>query len=87
MLEKADNDGKIFLGVDATGKAIWTTEEEQEHDARNLQKWQRAKFAKELGFNPDTTDKAELAMIDKKYEEMIKEVNEWNEEGAENNRY
>lgn len=32
MIEKADNDGKIFLGVDATGKAIWTTEEEQEQD-------------------------------------------------------
>jgi hypothetical protein len=43
------------------------------------QAWQRSMFAKELGFDPNTKDKAELATIDEKYEAMRQEVNEWNE--------
>lgn len=32
-----------------------------------------------MGFDPDTKDKAELAAIDKKYEDMIRELTEWND--------
>jgi hypothetical protein len=59
---------------------IRTTEENEEHKAIKLQKWQRANFAAELGFDPDTKDKEELALIDKRYELMLRSVNAWNEE-------
>lgn len=62
---------KIFPGV---GTTIRTPEEEE-----RLQRWQRAKFARELGFKEDTTDITELPAIDKKYEDMLQELNEWNE--------
>jgi hypothetical protein len=47
----------------------YTTEEEEERLAQKTQIWARAKLAQELGFSPDTKDKAELEAIDKKYEE------------------
>jgi hypothetical protein len=79
MKEDKDSDGKIWRGIDANGNVIRTTEEEEEQAAAKLQKWQRDKFARELGFSPDTTDKEELAAINKKYEQMLEKVNEWNE--------
>jgi hypothetical protein len=42
-----------------------------EQEAAKLQKWQRNKFAMDLGFAPDTTDPLEIAEIDLKYENML----------------
>ena len=36
------------------------------------------KFAMELGFDPDTKDKSELADIDRKYEDMLRYLTHWN---------
>ena len=36
------------------------TEKEEERKAIKLQRWQRDKFAKEMGFDPDTTEPAEI---------------------------
>jgi hypothetical protein len=47
------------------------TEEELEQEAIKLQKWQRAKFARELSFNEDTKNPLEIADIDMRYEEML----------------
>jgi hypothetical protein len=55
-------------------------DKEEERKAIKLQRWQRAKFARELGFDENTTSAVELAAIDKRYEEMLHDVNEWNEE-------
>jgi hypothetical protein len=57
--------------------AVWKTEEELEQEAIKLQKWQRDKFARELGFDPDTKDKSELADIDRKYEDMLRYLTHW----------
>ncbi|MFZ0741662.1 MAG: hypothetical protein WAM54_08725 [Nitrososphaeraceae archaeon] len=51
---------------------------EEEQEADRLQKWQRSKFAMELGFDPDTKDKSELADIDRKYEDMLRYLTHWN---------
>jgi hypothetical protein len=47
------------------------TEQEEDAKAAKLQKWQRDKFARELGFAPGTTNPLEIADIDMKYEEML----------------
>jgi hypothetical protein len=56
------------------------TEEEEESKAIKLQKWQRDKFARELGFDPDTKNPLEIADIDMKYEEMLKGLTLWNKQ-------
>ena len=51
------------------GKKREDTKEELK--AIKLQKWQRANFAAELGFDPETKDKTELEEIDRRYELML----------------
>jgi hypothetical protein len=50
----------------------------EEIKAAELQRWQRAKFARELGFDPDTTDPLEIAEIDLMYENMLHRLTLYN---------
>lgn len=55
-----------------------TEEEWEEEKAAKLQKWQRDKFARELGFDPATQDPLEIMDIDLKYEDMLKGLTLYN---------
>ena len=54
------------------------TEQEEEQKAIKLQKWQRDKFARELGFKEDTTNPLEIIDIDLKDEDMLKGLTLYN---------
>jgi hypothetical protein len=78
--EDIDSEGKIWCGIDKYGNVIWKTEEQLEIEAIKLQKWQRDKFARELGFNPDTKNPLEIADIDMKYEDMLRGLTLYNKQ-------
>jgi hypothetical protein len=52
----------------------------EERKAIKLQKWQRDKFAKELGFDPDTQNPLEIVDIDMKYEDMLRGLTIYNKQ-------
>jgi hypothetical protein len=76
--QSRNNEDKIWCGKDKDNNDIWKTEEELDQAAAKLQKWQRNKFAQELGFDTDTNDPLEIEEIDLRYEEMLKELTLWN---------
>jgi hypothetical protein len=84
--EDTDSEGKkIWSGIDIHGNVIWKTEEQLEQEAIKLQKWQRAKFARELGFDPDTKNPLEIADIDMKYEDMLRGLTLYNKQQQRRN--